>query len=147
VPSHDVRASSPAMPSPSPDARSQSSVERIDSTAPVAPGRPSDSAGHGHRRAAVSTDSELASQNRLFASAMNLRERGDPLGAVRILEDFVHRYPASPLAQDAYVERFRTLAQIGDRDGAARAARSYLTMYRNGFARDEARTLVIDPER
>jgi hypothetical protein len=91
------------------------------------------------------SDTELATQNRLFAEAMDAREH-DPARAARLLEDFIRRYPASPLTQDAYVERFRTLAQQGDRAAASRAARAYLTLYRGGFARDEARALAFDPD-
>jgi TolA-binding protein len=89
-------------------------------------------------------ETELGSQNRLFAEAMDAREQGDPARAARLLDDFVRRYPASPLTQDAYVERFRTLAQLGDRPAASRAARAYLALYRSGFARDEARALALD---
>jgi len=42
------------------------------------------------------------------------------------------------------VETFRALAQMGDRAGAAREARRYLTPI-DGFARDEARELALEP--
>jgi hypothetical protein len=77
---------------------------------------------------------------------MRARELGNGSEAVRLLDDFVRRYPASPLAQDAYVERFRTAAQLGDATGAARAAREYLARYRDGFAREEARALALGAE-
>jgi hypothetical protein len=146
--SRDVGASSPTVPRRVQDAHSRAAVEeRIEERTPNAQNPPSDGVGRGPRRGAAPTATELANQNRLFASAMNARERGDSLAAVRLLDDFVRRYPASPLAPDAYVERFRTLAQIGDRQGAARAARSYLSMYASGFARDEARALALAPDR
>jgi len=87
----------------------------------------------------------LGDQNVLFAEATLARKRGDQTRAVRILDDFIRLYPASPLAQDAHVETFRALAQMGDRAGAAREARRYLTLYRDGFARDEARELALEP--
>jgi len=87
----------------------------------------------------------LGDQNVLFAEATLARKRGDQTRTVRILDDFIRLYPASPLAQDAHVETFRALAQMGDRAGAAREARRYLTLYRDGFARDEARELALEP--
>ena len=91
-------------------------------------------------------DTDLAEQNRLFAEAVVARERGDLESAVRTLDIFVRRYPSSPLAQDAYVERFRALARMGEPVAATRAARGYLTLYPNGFAREEARALALKPE-
>jgi hypothetical protein len=90
-------------------------------------------------------ETDLAEQNRLFAEAMLARERGDLAASVRILDTFAGRYPGSVLAQDACVETFRVLARSGDRAAAARAARRYLTLYQNGFARDEARALALEP--
>jgi len=99
--------------------------------------------GKVHRGATPAADDpELAMQNRVFADAMNARARGDLGGAVRLLDDFLVRYPASVLAEDAHVERFRALAGMGDHRGAARAARAYLAAYGGGFARDEARRLA-----
>ncbi|MDP9000385.1 MAG: FecR family protein [Myxococcota bacterium] len=86
---------------------------------------------------------ELANQNRVFSEAMNLRDQGDRSAEVRLLSDFIRRYPASPLVEDAYIERFRALAQIGDHAAAARAARAYLALYQQGFARDEAREIAL----
>ena len=109
---------------------------------------PPSHAGRGAGRtsgSATPTDSDLGTQNRLFASAMNTRERRDYAGALRILDELIRRYPASGLAQDAHVERFRTLQQMGDTEGAARAARRYLALYPSGFAREEARALALDP--
>jgi hypothetical protein len=85
----------------------------------------------------------LSEQNALFAQAKLAGKRGDQTRAVRILEDFVRRYPSSLLAQDAQVEMFRSLAQMGDRAGAAREAQRYLTLYPDGFARDEASDLAL----
>jgi hypothetical protein len=87
----------------------------------------------------------LANQNRLFSEAMNARDRGDRSGAIGLLDDFIQRYPAAPLAQDAYVERFRVLAEMGKHAAATRAARSYLALYPNGFAGEEARRLALEP--
>jgi FecR-like protein/outer membrane lipoprotein YfiO len=88
---------------------------------------------------------DLANQNMLFAEAKLARQGGDQVRAVRLLEDLVRRYPSSPLIEDARVETFRALAQMGDRAGAAREARRYLALYQSGFARDEARNLALEP--
>jgi outer membrane protein assembly factor BamD (BamD/ComL family) len=88
---------------------------------------------------------DLANQNVLFAEAKLARQQGDQARAVRLLEDLVRRYPSSPLSEDARVETFRALAQLGDRAGAAREARRYLALYHSGFARDEARNLALAP--
>ena len=85
----------------------------------------------------------LGGQNVAFAAAMKARQRGDDSLAVQLLEDFIAHYPASPLAQDAHVERFRAMLQTGDVAAASRGARRYLALYPNGFARDEARELVL----
>ncbi len=90
------------------------------------------------------TPTDLANQNRLFSEAMHARDQGDRAGAVRLLDEFIRRYPGAPLMQDAHVERFRVLAQMGARAAAVRAARAYLARYRNGFAQDEARALALD---
>jgi outer membrane protein assembly factor BamD (BamD/ComL family) len=109
------------------------------------PGREA-SPGNASLETAARGDTDLANQNRLFAEAMDAREQGDLARAARLLDDFIRRYPVSPLTQDAYVERFRTLAHAGDRAAAGRAARVYLTLYGSGFARDEARAIALDVE-
>jgi hypothetical protein len=88
---------------------------------------------------------DLANQNTLFAQAKQARAQGDDSRAISLLSDLVRLYPASPLAEDAHVEIFRALAHAGDRAGAAREARRYLTLYRDGFARDEARSTALEP--
>jgi FecR protein len=88
---------------------------------------------------------DLANQNILFAQAKQARAQGDDSRAIGLLSDLVRLYPASPLAEDAHVEIFRALAHAGDRAGAAREARRYLTLYRDGFARDEARSTALEP--
>jgi hypothetical protein len=77
---------------------------------------------------------------------MNARDRGNRALSVTLLDEFCSRYPASPLAQDAYVARFRILSQTGDRAAAARAASAYLAQYASGFASHEAAALVFGPD-
>ena len=96
----------------------------------------------GNVRGASGVDpTELANQNRLFAEAMSARDRGDGAHAVALLDDFVSKYPACPLTEDAYVARFRVLSRMGDRAAAAKAARGYLAVYPDGLAGQEARAL------
>jgi FecR-like protein len=89
---------------------------------------------------------ELANQNALFLDAMNARDRGDRTLSVTLLDEFCSRYPASPLAQDAYVARFRILSQTADRAAAARAASAYLAQYPSGFAAREAAARLFAPD-
>ena len=131
-----ARSPSPSL-SQAQDASRRLDRTRVDSTpatpsAAPAPEPPSRSA-------------DLATQNALFSEAQLARKQGDRAGALKLLDDLVRRYPAAPLSEDAHVETFRALAELGDRAGAAREARRYLTLYRNGFARDEARALALEP--
>jgi hypothetical protein len=87
---------------------------------------------------AANVRTDLASQNQLFTRAMNARRSGDAAEALRALDEFIGAYPQSPLVQDAYVARFRTLAETRDRAAAVRAARAYLAVFPRGFAREEA---------
>lgn len=89
--------------------------------------------------------SSLADENRLFQAAMDAKRRGDDRAVVATLDQFLSRYPASPLAANARVERFRALKRLGDSSGAAREARRYLAENPDGFARDEARDTVLAP--
>jgi hypothetical protein len=108
----------------------------------ASPERPSPEHKAGNVRGASGVDpTELANQNRLFAEAMSARDRGDGAHAVALLEDFVRKYPVCPLTEDAYVARFRVLSRMGDRAGAAKAARGYLALYPDGLAGQEARAL------
>jgi hypothetical protein len=58
-----------------------------------------------------------------------------------VFDDYVVKYPTCPLTEDAYVARFRMLSHR-DPTAAAKAARNYLTLYPNGLAGQEARTLA-----
>ncbi len=93
----------------------------------------------------VTSTSSLAEQNRLFQAAMDARRRGDDARALALLNQLLGRYPGSPLEQDARVERFRALKRLGRGDEATSAARRYLADHPQGFARDEARQMALDP--
>lgn len=93
----------------------------------------------------VLASSTLQQENRLFRRAVDARNRGDDAKAVQFFEQLLAKYPASALAQEAKVERFRALKRLGrDRD-AARQARRYLIDHGNGFATDEARDVALTP--
>jgi hypothetical protein len=89
--------------------------------------------------------SNLSKQNRLYRTALAARNNGDDAGAVGLLNQFLARYPKSPLVQEARVERFRALKRMGKHDAAARHARRYLAEHGDGFAREEARSVVLSP--
>jgi hypothetical protein len=129
---------------PSPVPAPSRSVQRHGREPTAAPSAAPPISGADAMAESPKAETDLAEQNRSFGQAIFARERGDLAGAVRILDSFVVRHPASPLAQDAYVERFRILARMGDLAAAARAARRYLTLYQDGFARDEARRIALE---
>lgn len=87
--------------------------------------------------------STLAEQNRLLQGALDARRRGDDAQALAQLGQLLARYPTSPLAQEARVERFRALERMGRHAKAVADARRYLADYPKGFAVDEARALVL----
>lgn len=85
--------------------------------------------------------SGLTRQNDLFAVGVALRRQGDVAGALRAYQDLLNQFPASPLAENAMVERMRLLA-TAERALATEEARRYLRRYPRGFARDEAQRLM-----
>jgi len=87
----------------------------------------------------------LALQNRLLQEALQARRSGEDAAALALLNELLARFPSSPLAQQARVERFRALKRQGDVRGAARAARRYLAEHPGGFAVEEARGLALEP--
>lgn len=88
-------------------------------------------------------ESTLADQNRLLQSALDARRGGNNGRCLALLDELLSRYPRSPLVQEARVERFRTLERMGQHAAAVADARRYLADYANGFARDEAKTIVF----
>jgi hypothetical protein len=92
---------------------------------------------------AASAVSTLSEQNDLFAQAMAAKRRGDPAAALAGFDRLLARYPRSPLAENAAVERMRLL-RGSDPLRAAQAARAYLAAYPNGFARVEAEAVAAE---
>lgn len=88
--------------------------------------------------------SALAAQNDLFAQGVASRRQGDVNGALRAYQDLIDRFPSSPLAENAMVERMRLLASVHDARASAEAQR-YLARYPRGFAVHEAGALAERP--
>jgi predicted Zn-dependent protease len=83
----------------------------------------------------------LAQANALLTSALEASRKGNDTLALARLDELLRRYPDSPVADNARVERFRTLRRLGREQEASRAATKYLKGDPDGFARDEAREL------
>jgi hypothetical protein len=98
--------------------------------------------------ASASVPSDVASllgeQNDLFAQGVALRRQGDSNGALRAFSEFGARFPSSPLAENALVERMRLLASRRSPAAHDEAVR-YLARYPNGFAAQEARQISARP--
>ena len=94
--------------------------------------------------AAAERASELTQQNDLFAEGVALRRQGDVVGALRAYQSLIARFPASPLAENALVERMRLLASTHDPRALSEAER-YIARYPRGFALKEAKRLVDIP--
>jgi hypothetical protein len=109
-----LSAASPAFAGP---ARRTSS-----SPAPTTGGRTAEPASSGPRVASFKSfpdgalqakeTSTLAAENALMQSAMSLARAGDDSRAILRFSDFLARYPRSPLAENASVERLRALARL-----------------------------------
>lgn len=84
----------------------------------------------------------LAAQNELFQSAVRAARRGDDEGALHEFDLLLERFPTSPLAADALVRKFRTLARLGRSAESAAVASEYLARYPQGFAAAEAQKLL-----
>jgi hypothetical protein len=87
--------------------------------------------------------SSLAEQNSLMQAALAARRGGDNATAVAKIDELLAKYPATPHGEEAHVERFRALDRMGNHSAAAAEARLYLAAYPNGFARDEAKSIVL----
>jgi TolA-binding protein len=86
--------------------------------------------------------SGLTAQNDLFADGIARGRQGDTSGALRAYQELMTRFPSSPLAENAMVERMRLLARTAN---GANEARRYLARYPHGFAVREAEKLLAEP--
>lgn len=87
-------------------------------------------------------ESQLEIVNRTFADAKRAKREGRDAEALVLFEQLLARFPRSVLAQEASVERMRTLVRLGRAADAQRAAHKYLARYPKGFAREEAERLA-----
>jgi TolA-binding protein len=62
--------------------------------------------------------------------------------ALRLLDDYAHRFPKRQLASEATVLRVESLAGRGDHDGAARVGRAFLQNHPNGPYAQRVRSLI-----
>jgi ferric-dicitrate binding protein FerR (iron transport regulator) len=85
--------------------------------------------------------SSLGAQNDLFGAAVSAKQSGNTRGAIDRFDAFVTRYPSSPLAESAAVQRMKLLRGL-DGGRAAAAARAYLARWPDGFGRAEAEAIV-----
>ncbi|WP_437815246.1 FecR family protein [Sorangium sp. So ce1078] len=80
----------------------------------------------------------LKAENELLQGAMEARRRGQARRAIERLDLLLGRYPDSPLAEIARVERLRAIEMLGDKARTAAEARRYLSDYPQGIGREEA---------
>jgi hypothetical protein len=85
----------------------------------------------------------LSEENRLLRRALSARNAGNGARCVALLSELLTKFPESPLRQEAVVGQLRCLVLSGDEARAHRTAARYLSEYPTGFARDEARELVV----
>ena len=86
----------------------------------------------------------LSEENRMLRGALSARNAGNGARCVGLLSELLTKFPSSPLRQEAMVAHFRCLQMSGDGGRAHRSAARYLSEYPSGFARDEARALLLD---
>jgi TolA-binding protein len=94
-------------------------------------------------RPPAAESSTLGQENDLYTAASRAAREGNDALAISDLNGLLSRFPNSPLAQNARVDRFRALNRSGRGPEAVAQARRYLADYPNGFARDEAKALVL----
>jgi hypothetical protein len=85
--------------------------------------------------------SNLGAQNDLFAAAVAAKRQGNYRAAVAGFDRFLARYPGSPLAESAYVEKMRVV-RATDPSRAVTTARDYLSRFPGGFGHAEAEAIV-----
>jgi hypothetical protein len=107
---------------------------------------PADSSSSATKQPGTGTSTTLAAENAALAEAMQWRRDHDSQRALSRLGEFLERYPRSPLAETARVERLRVLEDMGATVQLRREAQRYLADYPKGFARQEAtRILTVSP--
>lgn len=110
---------------------------------------PAPTAGPAHKASgtAARKPGTLGEENRLFAAAVEARNRGEAARAAELFGELLSSYPQSALRESAQVERLRALSRAGQAARAASEARRYLAEHADGFAREEARELALEPKK
>jgi hypothetical protein len=141
-------------PPPSPPSRNASVPEPQSPPAPVVEDAPRSAElapAPGRRRpaprgsVAPAQASTLAEENALLTRALASSRSGNDVAAVGLHDALIARYPRSPLARNAELERLRALSRLGNAAATRAAARRYLAKYPDGMGADEARRLALDP--
>jgi hypothetical protein len=92
----------------------------------------------------AAAESSLNEQNDLYAAATAARKQGDGARALTLYDRLIERFPRSPLAESASVERIRLLKRLSP-ERAEGDARRHLSRYPQGFASVELRALLAPP--
>jgi ferric-dicitrate binding protein FerR (iron transport regulator) len=92
----------------------------------------------------VAADSSLNEQNDLYATATAARKQGDGARALGLYDRLLERFPKSPLAESASVERIRLLKHLSP-ERAQADARRHLSRYPEGYASAELKALLEPP--
>jgi hypothetical protein len=120
-------------------------IRKSPTVAPADRVRTADAQGAPSQAQALAKEaSSIAQQNELFAEASSAHRQGDNARALSAFEQLMARYPASPLAESAAVQRMHLL-QTSDPTAAQNAARQYLAHYPQGYARNDAERLLVQP--
>lgn len=88
--------------------------------------------------------STLAIENGLLLEAISLRRSRQAERSLALLDELLERYPGSPLAETASVERLRALEDLGANRRLSREAERYLGGYPQGFGRAEASRMLAN---
>ncbi len=105
---------------------------------PVPPAPPQRALSH----AGPATDSSLAAELTAIEQARKAVLGHDYTQALRLLDDYAHRFPKQTLGSEATVLRIESLAGRGNRDDAARIGREFLQNHPNGPYARRVRSLI-----
>ena len=111
-------------------------------SAPVVEASPSARADEPTPVPGANASSTLAAENALLSGAMSQRAGHRNARALAQLDELLARYPRSPLAETARVERLRVLDETGATAALVQEAERYLADYPRGFARAEATRML-----
>jgi outer membrane protein assembly factor BamD (BamD/ComL family) len=88
--------------------------------------------------------SSLNEQNDVYAAATAARQQGEAARALALYDRLLERFPRSPLAESAGVERIRLLKRLSPQR-AQSEARRHLARYPKGYASTELKAMLAPP--